>query len=279
VNERRVLRVVQLSDTHLSHRRAYGIENVLAVLRWIARDPPDVIVHSGDIVADDPDDPEERAFALGVLAGLPAPLHVLPGNHDAGGFTGDPPTPHRLAAWRDVWGRDTFVTDADGWRLVGANVYRLQEPEHDAWLEAALATDRPTVLFLHQPICLEHPDVPDKGDWSLTVSRRGPVLSAMDGRPVRVVASGHLHRYRAASLPGDIASVWCPAASFLGTPQDDGCTYVVGAVEHLLHADGTASHRLVIPDGVSDLWFEDFAGPGAQGVRDAPLLPFEQTSA
>jgi alkaline phosphatase D len=266
------LRVVQISDTHLSHRRAYGIDNVLATVGWIQSDPPDLVVHTGDVVADDPDDGEERAFAQGVLATIPPPLHALPGNHDAGGFTGDEPTPERLAAWRAAWGRDTFCVDLGGWRLVGANVYRLGEPEHDAWLGAALATERPIALFLHQPICLVHPDQDDDGDWSIARPLRQPLLQAMAGRPVRVVASGHLHRYRHGALPGAITTVWCPAASFLGTEYDDS-TYVVGLVEHTLHDDGTATHRVVRPDGVVDLSFPDFAPEGARGVRDAPLLP------
>ena len=95
----------------------------------------------------------------------------------------------------------------------------------------------------------------------------------MRDRPVRVVASGHLHRYRAGTLPGGIDAVWAPAASFIGTERDDGSTYRVGAVEHLLAADGTATHRLVEPPGVTQLAFEDFAPAGAESLRDAPPLP------
>jgi 3',5'-cyclic AMP phosphodiesterase CpdA len=268
------VRVVQISDTHLSHRRAYGVDNVLAALRWIAADPPQAVVHTGDVVADDPDDAEERAFAQGVLATIPAPLHLLPGNHDTGGFTGERPTPDRLAAWRAAWGRDTFSVDVGAWRLVGANVYRLADPDHDAWLMVAMATERPIALFLHQPICLEHPDRTDEGDWSIARPLRRPLREAMAGRPVRLVASGHLHRYRVGTLPGGITTVWCPAASFLGTGREDGATYTVGLIEHTLHHDGTATHRLIRPPGVRDVGLPDFAPDGAVGVREAPLLPF-----
>jgi 3',5'-cyclic AMP phosphodiesterase CpdA len=277
VDDRGPRRVVQISDTHLSQRRAYGVLNVLAALRCLAADPPDLVVHTGDVVADDPDDEEERAFAAGILATIPVPLYAIPGNHDVGGFIGEEPTAERLAAWRSTWGPDTFCIDLGPWRLVGANVYRLGEPEHDAWLQAALATDHPIALFIHQPVCLVHPDQPDDGDWSLAPELRRPLLAAMDGQPVRLVASGHLHRYRAGTLPGGIATVWCPAASFLGTTRDDS-RYVVGFVEHLLHDDGTVSHRLVRPDGVDDVGFEDFAPPDARGLRDVPLLPFSPTA-
>jgi hypothetical protein len=97
----------------------------------------------------------------------------------------------------------------------------------------------------------------------------------MAGRPVRLVASGHLHRYRAGSLPGEILTVWAPAASFTGTIRDDGSTYVVGAVEHLLAPDGRATHHLVEPPGVSPLHFPDLVPEGSEGLRDAPPLPVE----
>src|SRR4029453_7559848 len=56
-------RIVQISDTHLSHRRAYAVPNVAAILDWIDADPPDLVIHTGDVSADDPDDGAERAFA------------------------------------------------------------------------------------------------------------------------------------------------------------------------------------------------------------------------
>ena len=51
-----MIRVAQISDTHLSHRRSYAVPNVESILRAIAEDEPDFVVHTGDIVADDPDD-------------------------------------------------------------------------------------------------------------------------------------------------------------------------------------------------------------------------------
>ena len=98
----------------------------------------------------------------------------------------------------------------------------------------------------------------------------------MRSRPVHVVASGHLHCYGAGALPGAIDTVWAPAASFIGSERPDGSTYRVGAVEHLLAPDGTATHRLVEPPGVVHLRFSDIAPPGAQGLREAPLRPVEE---
>jgi 3',5'-cyclic AMP phosphodiesterase CpdA len=269
------VRIVQISDTHLSHRRAYSVPNVTAVLEWLAADPPDLVVHTGDVTADDPDDEAERAFAHDFLVGRDLPLVALAGNHDVGGFSADLFTAERGAAFVATWGTDVFSRDVGEWRVIGANVYRLGQAEHDRWLADALATDRPIALFLHQPVCLVDPGTPDEGDWSLPMQQRRPLLDLMASRPVRVVASGHLHRYRAGRLPAHIDTVWCPAASFIGTETADGSRYVVGAVEHLLHPDGRAAHRLVEPPAVEPLRFADFAPPGAETIRETPLRPLE----
>ena len=269
----RPVRIVQISDTHLSHRRAYAVPNVSAILAWIAADPPDLVVHTGDITADDPDDAAEADFARQHLQSAALPMVAIPGNHDVGGFSGDRFDARRLDAFAQRWGSDTWARDVGAWRLVGGDVYRLGEDAHDGWLRDALRTERPTVLFLHQPVCLIHPDQPDAGDWSLPMAARASVCPLIRNGPVRVVASGHLHRYRAGELPGGVQTVWAPAASFLGTERDDGSTYRVGVVEHLLAPDGTATHRMVEPPGVTTLRLEDFAPSGSEGLRDAPLLP------
>ena len=137
------IRIVQLSDTHLSHRRAYAVPNVLAVLRAVAGEAPDFVVHTGDVVADDPDDEAERAFAFRVLStGMPQPFAVIPGNHDTGGFSHDLWSEARNDAFLSTWLADTFCVDLGAWRLIGANVYRLGEAAHDTWLADMSRTER-----------------------------------------------------------------------------------------------------------------------------------------
>jgi len=272
------LRVVQISDTHLSHRRAYAVPNVRAVLAWLQAEPPDLIVHTGDVTADDPDDVDEADFAHELLTDCGLPILAIPGNHDVGGFSGDRFRADRLVAFRRRWGPDTWSRDLGEWRLIGANVYRLLEDEHDSWLESELATDRPIALFLHQPICLVDPEIADRGDWSVPLPRRRRLLDLMAGRPVRVVASGHLHRYRSGALPDGISAVWAPSTSFIGTERPDGSTYRVGAVDHLLAADGGASHRLVVPAGVTLLKLKDLVPLGSESLGDAEALPLTAVS-
>src|SRR4029453_10973145 len=99
-------RIVQISDTHLSHRRAYAVPNVAAILDWIDADPPDLVIHTGDVSADDPDDGAERAFAHRFLCEPDRGIAALPGNHDVGGFSEDLFTQDRLEAFLATWGTD-----------------------------------------------------------------------------------------------------------------------------------------------------------------------------
>ena len=265
-----MIRVAQISDTHLSHRRAYAVPNIEAILRAIVDDEPDFVVHTGDIAADDPDDAEERAFAFRMLStGMPRPFAVVPGNHDTGGFSNDLWSRERNDAFRATWGHDTFSVDLDSWRLVGANVYRLGEQEHDDWLAEQCATDRFVALFVHQPMFLRAFEIDDDPDWSLDGERRRTLRRSLGRADVRLVASGHLHRYRALTP----VHVFGPSAGFLGTPVADGSTQVVGYLSYSLHDNGAVTHRLVIPQDVEQLWFSSFAPHEAHLMRDAPLHP------
>src|SRR6476659_10002740 len=123
------MRVIQLSDSHLA--AATGVPpTVQSLLAWIAGDPPDLVVHTGDIVWFDPDDTRDRAFARRLLSTLPCPLLAVPGNHDVGFFDREH-LPPRLDAFRASWAGDRFVHDADGWRLVGFDIYTVGEHEAD----------------------------------------------------------------------------------------------------------------------------------------------------
>ena len=226
VAEPRALRVVQISDTHLSHRRAYAVPNVRAILAWLEAEPPDLVVHTGDITADDPDDAEEADFARQLLTAAGLPLVALPGNHDVGGFSGDRFRPTGSPATRRRWGGGRLGRRP---RARGA----WSAPTSTAcprtttlrWLREALSTDRPIALFLHQPICLVDPELARRRRLVRAHAAAAAPPDALAGRPVRVVASGHLHRYRSGAL--------CRAASPRSGrrpppssgPIDDGSTY------------------------------------------------------
>lgn len=231
-------RVVQLSDTHLSQR--VGVPATLALLlEWIRSDPPDLVLVTGDIVAADPDDDADREFARRVFDDLPCPLLAIPGNHDVGFYGEEDALADRIDKYVAAWGSDRFAVDVAGWRLVGVNAYLLGDAEHDRWLGAQVATDRPLAVFVHQPI---------EGDaidgWEMPEHARAAFVQAAGGAGIRLLAHGHRHR----SYDGGTV-VWAPSTTYDGqtasnSPETDPRP---GAVEYTFARDGTFTTRFVRP--------------------------------
>jgi alkaline phosphatase D len=235
-------RVVQLSDTHFSAASGPPAAWV-AALEWLRADPPDLVVHTGDIVYEDPDHAADRAFARALLDEVPAPLVVIPGNHDVGAYGEEQHLPARLAAFTATWGADRFVRDVPGWRLVGVDAYLLGDPDHDDWFAAALDTRDAVAVFVHQPVRGD----PDDG-WQMTTAARtafGRVVAVAD---VRVVASGHRHRSHRYGR-----AVWAPSLTLVGPTDDRDLPGDPrpGLVEHVLAADGGYSVEVVRPSLVT----------------------------
>ena len=86
------VRIVQVSDTHVSRKRAYFVDNWEVFLDEMTRAPPDLIVHSGDVSFDGAADEDDIAFARIEMDRLPVPWIAIPGNHD----TGESPAAVRL---------------------------------------------------------------------------------------------------------------------------------------------------------------------------------------
>ena len=93
-------RVVQLTDTHFSANDGVPAQWP-PTLDWLRQDPPDLVVHSGDIVFEDPDDEADRAFARRLLDDVPVRLACIPGNHDVGRYGDEADRARRV---RDVPG-------------------------------------------------------------------------------------------------------------------------------------------------------------------------------
>jgi 3',5'-cyclic AMP phosphodiesterase CpdA len=234
-----VVRVVQLSDSHLA--AATGLpEPVDALLTRIGADPPDLVVHTGDIVWEDPDDSRDRAYAREVLSRIPCRLVVVPGNHDVGFFDAER-LPQRLATFRSTWGADRFVVDADGWRLIGFDVYTVGDDEADAWVADALDVDRPLAVFVHQPLGGEPHD-----GWQLPDDVLARCQGLLAGRDVRAVGSGHRH-CRVVRAWGGATHVWAPSTTLVGSEPYHGGDPSPGAVEYRFEPNGAWSHRFVDP--------------------------------
>jgi alkaline phosphatase D len=228
-------RIVQITDSHFSAGAGVPAQWP-GLLDWLRADPPHLVVHTGDIVFEDPDDDADRTFARGLLDSVPVPLAVIPGNHDIGFFGEDDDRPRRLATFRETWGDDRFSLDLAGWRVVGADVYLLGTAEHDQWLRDAVAGGWPVLAFAHQPL-----DDPERDGWEMPAAAVAAFEAATSTADVRVVASGHRHTSRSAGR-----AVWAPSLTLTGN-ADHGDDPRPGVVEHVLGTDGSHAHRVVRP--------------------------------
>ncbi len=208
------MRIIQITDSHV---RGPGllwkdrVDTAAALRAAVARvnaHAPDLVVHTGDLTEDGT--AAETALAAEILAGLAAPLRLIPGNHDdrdalRAAFPGQiwegPGLNFRLE--RDglrVVGVDTVVPGQTGGRL-GAEALR--------WLGAALGGARPTLVFAHHPPCAM--GLPMMDHWAFEGSAPLADLLATR-RDVLRIACGHVHAQVDAHFAGTVVSS-CPALS------------------------------------------------------------------
>jgi 3',5'-cyclic AMP phosphodiesterase CpdA len=184
--------LLQLSDLHLGDviggRTAE--ERLAAVIAATSHlgVTPDAVLVTGDLANTAADDEYARAREL--LAGLRAPLHVLPGNHDDAGalrahFGAACEPVAEVGALRLLM-LDTTVPGADGGALADPQLGRLQG-------HLAEQPHRPTVLAMHHP-----PIVTGIGVWDaigLPDADRHALAAVLRDHPqVLRILAGHLHR-------------------------------------------------------------------------------------
>jgi 3',5'-cyclic AMP phosphodiesterase CpdA len=263
------LTLLHLSDTHLAARDDSPRARAARAGWTHATDAmraahADLVVHTGDVVHDDPDDRQDRAHAVDLVRALPVETRVVPGNHDVGDHAERPGLPAEWAgpvhdatrrdAWCRSWGPDFWSVDRAGWRVVGLNSFLLgsgtpAEAEQERWLGRTLATARrPTVLAMHEPLMVDGPDEPDT--WA---TPPGPVRRRLarliEGSPVALVLSGHLHRHRT-TRRASRTHVSAPSTAFpvphhprLWQPRGDSRP---GLLRHRLHTDGTVHTEHIV---------------------------------
>jgi len=259
------MRIILISDTHLTEPATAFTANVQAAIDWIEAERPDLVVHLGDITADGANHPDQFAFARRVLSRISAPLLVLPGNHDIG----DNP-PHggikepayadaRLAAFRASLGQDRWSTTGEGWTLLGLNAQVFgtggaEEAVQAAWLEHTLAEAQgPLALFLHKPLMLESAVEDLVHSRFLPPEPRRALMRRLQNHDLRVIATGHVHQHRHRTIDG-VLHLWAPSAAFIipEPAQERLGRKQVGLVAlDLDHAGPRA--RLVTPPGMTDV--------------------------
>ena len=219
------MRIVQISDTHLSHRGGPTNDNLARLIPFVNEElRPDLVVHSGDVLIADPDSAADRDTARDLLGRISAPLRVVPGNHDVG-EPGDEPwaglgaTSARVAAFTSAFGPDHWVSRLGDYAVIGINTEILSTglPEEQAqwdWLETVpeQVGGRPALVFGHKPLW---PPAPGPAENAVSVPgiERYRLLRALAGVDVRVYGHGHLHQF-AIGRYGDALNVTAPSTAF-----------------------------------------------------------------
>jgi alkaline phosphatase D len=263
------LRLIQISDTHISARHGHFAANTAAMRAWLVGQAADLIVNTGDLSMDGAAGGADLDAAAAWHRGLGAPVRSVPGNHDVGDCAALRPdqtvTDDRLAAWRERIGPDRWVLDAAGWRLIGLNAMlfatgHAEERAQFDWLAETVAHPGPIALFLHKPLFIDHPDEGARGYWTVAPAPRRRLLDILSGRDVALIASGHLHIHRQGGF-GPSRHVWAPSAAFVvgDTQEELGGARRLGAIEHVF-SPARVESRFVRPAGLTDLPIDPVIG-------------------
>jgi 3',5'-cyclic AMP phosphodiesterase CpdA len=217
-------RVLHISDPHLRRSDRASLHSWKQVEAIVREERPDVIINTGDLVRDAPDNAEDHGFASRCQLRLGIDVLSVPGNHDIGDGppSGSGPDLELAVAFAARHGKPRWVRQVDDWTLIGINAMLFgsgqdtEAAEWD-WLETVLADQngrRPVALFVHKPPFLISPEEPDNGSATMPASIRGRFWSLAKDHGVRLVGCGHRHEYRAVLVDG-ILTVWAPTTSLL----------------------------------------------------------------
>ena len=220
------MRLVLVSDTHITPRAAAFGDNWEAVRVWIEARAPDLVVNLGDISADGAHDPGELEAARLAIGRLSRPMRFLPGNHDIGDnpIAAGAPNEHpldlaRLADYRRLFGPDRWVFEAGRWAIIGLNAQLFatgtdEESAQFAWLEAELrGRSGPVGLMLHKPLFRNGPGDTEAHVRYVPASARRGLLALLAPCDLRFVLSGHVHQMRRLEVDG-VEHIWVPSTAY-----------------------------------------------------------------
>jgi 3',5'-cyclic AMP phosphodiesterase CpdA len=260
-------RVLQISDTHLSARKRHFSANWAPLRDW-ARDPlADLVIHTGDLTVDGADSDDDMRDGAELMRSLAAPFRAVPGNHDVGetGNRHQPVNAERLARWRRHFEADRWSEDVGEWRLIGLDSMLFgdgsaEEARQVEWLESTMADagGRRLAWFTHRPLFVYARDEGDTGYWSVKPAPRAQMLDLVDRYRVALVATGHLHKWRDATI-GECRYVWCASSGFLVGPDNQpdmpGEKRLGATVYEFDDRDVSVAHHDI--PGLSTYWIDD----------------------
>jgi 3',5'-cyclic-AMP phosphodiesterase len=208
--------LAQITDLHVTRRTDYGLDTAAALERCVDQvaglDPrPDLCLVTGDIV--ESGDASEYALAREILARLPTPYYVIPGNHDERGTFREAFSDHAylprdgeflhytLEEWPlRIIALDTVIPRQTEGTLCEA---RLQ------WLAKQLAreADRPTLIMMHHPPFRTGSRAIDEASFT-NREALGEIIARHWN--IEAMLCGHVHRAMQSRFFGTLASA-CPS--------------------------------------------------------------------
>jgi 3',5'-cyclic AMP phosphodiesterase CpdA len=78
------MRIIQISDTHLSRQKAHFSDNWPPLAAFIAERRPEFVVHTGDVTVDGAEVEDDLRYAADLMHRLGVRFRAVPGNHDVG---------------------------------------------------------------------------------------------------------------------------------------------------------------------------------------------------
>ena len=235
--------LVHISDTHIGPTEdftLYGVEPFPCLKRLVDGINglpflPDLVIHSGDVVA--APDPDAYRLAGDELARLKAPVYYATGNHDTSGdiqrflpmgskvdlVDGDQSLTYRIS----LKNHNIIVLDGRGRDEIDP-AGELEEEQFVILKREIQQSELPVSVFLHfPPIELDSPWL-DRDMLLLNGARLHQVLS--DGRSkLRGVFFGHVHRslqiYKEGILYSGVGSPFC---QFTAWPNDEKPGFEIG---------------------------------------------------
>lgn len=254
------VRLVQVSDTHLSRVRGHFNANFAVFCDLMRANPPDLIVNSGDLSLNGADDESDLVFAKAWHDLLPAPWVAIPGNHDIGeappfSRLKQPLTVERMRRFERIVGPRWWKREIGGWLLVGLDSSLMaseldDERQQMAFLADTLAATpgNRKLVFVHMPPYEDDPANPKFTTHSVPFPARAKLIDACIAGGVRAIACAHLHVHRSLSHRG-MQIVWAPTTAFVNIARHIASGYGIaraGYVEWTLDGD-RLSYRLVEP--------------------------------